>query len=226
MASAASRWRYRSRPSRAVQGRPASVRTLDAVGDHQVGVQQRIPLPGRPMVEPDRQQPLSGHVLDTAVPTAGPDVGIQVGDRLPDTGMMGVQHGPTSCRIPKPVQHRHALARAQDHVEGWHRPLAMRTAEELAGVGVAALEHCLEPGHGCFALQPEGAGAGAVPAAWTLAVARQVRLVVGSQLADVVLLPTHRQLGDVGHHLRLPPAFVGASERTPGALLSSERLRS
>jgi hypothetical protein len=29
--------------------------------------------------------------------------------------------------------------------------------------------------------------------------------VVGGQLAGVILLPTHRQLGDVGHHPPLPP---------------------
>jgi hypothetical protein len=52
----------------------------------------------------------------------------------------------------------------------------------------------------CFALQAEGRGAGAVPAAWGLPVARQILLVVGGQLAGVVRLPPHRQLGDVGHH--------------------------
>jgi hypothetical protein len=51
-------------------------------------------------------------------------------------------------------------------VEGWHGVAAVGTAEQLAGCGVAAFEHGLEPGHGCFACQPEAAGAGAVPAAW------------------------------------------------------------
>jgi hypothetical protein len=37
------------------QAPPASVRSLDAVRHHQVGVQQRITLPGRPMVKPNRQ---------------------------------------------------------------------------------------------------------------------------------------------------------------------------
>jgi hypothetical protein len=35
-----------------------------------MGVQQRVALPGRPVVEPDRQQPLAGHVLDTAMTAA------------------------------------------------------------------------------------------------------------------------------------------------------------
>jgi hypothetical protein len=39
-----------------------------------MGVQQRIAFSGRPVVEPDRQQPLSGHVLDTTVAAAGPQV--------------------------------------------------------------------------------------------------------------------------------------------------------
>jgi hypothetical protein len=101
----------------------------------------------------------------------------------------------------------------------------MRAPEQLPGGGIAALEHPLEPRHRCFALQPEAAGAGAVPPAWGLAVARQILFVVGGQLAGVVLLPPHRQLGDVGHHPAASPlAFVGASERTPGALLSSDQM--
>jgi len=57
-----------------VQRRPPSVRPLDAVGHHQVGVQQRIPLARCPVVQADRQQPLSGHVLDTAMSAAGAQV--------------------------------------------------------------------------------------------------------------------------------------------------------
>jgi hypothetical protein len=58
-----------------------------------------------------------------------------------------------------------------------------------------------------------------------LAVAGQVLLVVGGQLAGVVRLPAHRELGDVGHHPAAPlPAFVGASTRPGGALLSSEKI--
>jgi hypothetical protein len=41
----------------------------------------------------------------------------------------------------------------------------MSTAEQLASGGVAALEHGLELGHRCFALQPQAGGAGTVPPA-------------------------------------------------------------
>jgi hypothetical protein len=88
----------------AVQRRPAPVRALDAVGHHQVGVQQRVTLPGRPMVEPDRQQPLSGHVLDTAVAAPGSEVSVQVGDRLADTGVVSAQHRPSGGRVAEPVR--------------------------------------------------------------------------------------------------------------------------
>jgi hypothetical protein len=58
----------------------------------------------------------------------------------------------------------------------------------------------------------QAAGAGAVPPAWGLAVAGQVLFVVGGQLAGVILLPPHRQLGDVDDHPdHSPPAIVGAS---------------
>jgi hypothetical protein len=95
---------------------------------------------------------------------------------------------------------RHTLGRPQDDVEGGDGVAAMGSAEELAGCRVPALEHRLEPAPRCFALQPEAAGAGAIPPSWTLAVAGQVRFVVGGQLAGVILLPPHRQLRDVGHH--------------------------
>jgi hypothetical protein len=89
----------------------------------------------------------------------------------------------------------------------------MGAAEQLPRGRVPALEHGLEPGHRCFALQPQGGGASAVPAAWGLAVARQVLFVVGGQLASVILLPAHRELGDVGHHLAasLPPSLARAN---------------
>ena len=52
---------------------------------------------------------------------------------------------------------------------------------------------------------------------------RQILLMVGGQLAGVLGLPPHRELGDVDHHPAAPlPATVGASERTRGALLSSD----
>ena len=67
----------------------------------------------------------------------------------------------------------------------------MRAAKQLASGRVAALEHGLESGHRCFALQAERGSAGAVPPARRLAVARQIRLVVGGQLTGVILLPPH-----------------------------------
>ena len=208
----------------AVQGRPASVRPLDPVGDDQMGVQQRIALPGRPVVEPDRQQPLSGHMLDTTMAAAGPQVLVQVADRLGQPGVMGGQHRPAGGRVTQAVEDRHALGRPQDHVKGRAR-------------------RC---GHGGGPAAPRSSGRG--PRTWPgtrprdaspcsprlLAPAPYHRpgdspwpdrycFVVGGQLAGVVLLPPHRQLGDVGHHPAAPLlAFVGASERTRGALLSSE----
>jgi hypothetical protein len=193
-----------------VQRRPAAVRPLDTIGDDQMGVQQRITFSGGPVVEPDRQQPLSGHMLDTAMATAGPQVVVQVGGRLADAGVMGRQHRPAGRRIPQAVEDRDALGRAQDHVEGGNGVAAVGPAEEFAGVGVAALEHGLEPGRRCFAVQPEAAGAGTVPAPWGLPVARQVLFVVGGQLTGVVGLPPDRELGDVGHHpaAPLPPSLA------------------
>jgi hypothetical protein len=169
----------------------------------------------------DRQQPLSGHVLDTTVSAAGPQVLVQVADRLGQPRVMGGQHRPADRRVTEAVEDRDALGRPQDHVEGGHGALAMRTAKQLASRGVAAFEHGLEFGHRRFALQPEGGGGGAVPPPWGLAVTRQVLLVVGGQLAGVVGLPPHRQLGDVGHHpaASLPPSLAPATHPWCIALL-------
>jgi len=129
----------------AVQGRPASVRPLDAVGDDQVGVQQRVAFAGCPVVEPDRQQPLSGHVLDTAMATAGPQMLVQVGDGLGQPGVMGSRYRSSSGRVTQAVEDGDALGRPQDHVEGGHGVATVGAAEQLAGGRVAALEHGLEP---------------------------------------------------------------------------------
>jgi hypothetical protein len=206
-----------------VQGRPASVRTLDPVSDDEVSVQQRIALSGRPVVEPNGQQALSGHVLDTAMSAAGAQVSVQVGHRLGQASVMGRQHGSSGGWVTETVEDRDALGRSQDHVKGRESVVAMRAPEQLPSCGVAALEHGLEPRRRCFALQSEAGGASAVPPAWGLAVARQILFVVLGELAGVVRLPAHRELGDVGHHPAAPsPATVGASKGTPGALLSSD----
>jgi hypothetical protein len=88
----------------AVQGRPASVRPLDPVGHHQMGVQQRITFSGRPMVEPDRQQPLSGHMLDTTMAAAGPQMLVQIADRLGQPSVMRGQHRPARGWVAEAVQ--------------------------------------------------------------------------------------------------------------------------
>ena len=206
----------------AVQRRPASVRALDPVGHHQVGVQQRIPLPGRAVVEPDRQQPLSAHMLDTTMATTGAQMLIQIGDCLADADVVGVQYGSAGHRVAQAVQDRHALGRPQHHIERRHGPLAVGAAQQLSGVGVAALEHGLEPRHRCFALQPKASSAGAVPAARGLTVARQILLVVGGQLAGVVRLPAHRELGDIGHHPPHPSPPVLARTNAPVVHCSPE----
>jgi hypothetical protein len=56
------------------------------------------------VVEPDCQQPLSGHVLDTAMAAAGAQVLVQVGDRLGQPGVMGRQHRPSGGWVAQAVE--------------------------------------------------------------------------------------------------------------------------
>src|ERR671910_687622 len=114
MASAASRCRYRSRPSKAVQ-RPSGPWTRLATTRW---VCNRVTLMRGPVVEADCQHPLSGHVLVSTVATAGPKVLVQVADRLGQPGMMGLKHRPTGGRVAEAVEDRDALGRPQDQVEG------------------------------------------------------------------------------------------------------------
>jgi hypothetical protein len=164
------------------------------------------------VIEPNGQQPLSGHVLDTTVATSSSKVLVQVGDRLGHAGVMGLQHRPAGRRIAQPIEDGHALGGPQHHVERGDGVAAVGPAEQLPGRRVAALKHAPEARRRCFALHPQAGGAGAVPTAWGLTVPRQVLLVVGGQLTGVILLPAHRQLGNVGHHPAASlPVFVGAS---------------
>jgi hypothetical protein len=76
---------------------------------------------------------------------------VQVGDRLADTSMVGGQHRPPGGRITQPVEDRDALGWPQHHVERRHGASAVGAAEQLAAVGVAALEHPPEAVDRCFA---------------------------------------------------------------------------
>jgi hypothetical protein len=197
---------------------------LDAVGDDQVGV-QRVTLPRCPVVEPDRQHSLGGHVLDTTMTTAGAEVLVQVADRLGQPGVVGGQYRPTGGSLRQAVEDRHAFGRPQHHVKAGHGVVAMGPAQQLASRRVSTFEHGLESRWRCFALQAEGGGAGAVPPARGLAVAGQIRLVVGGQLAGVILLPPYRQFRDVGHHPAPASRLRWRQQRTRGALLSSDEFR-
>jgi hypothetical protein len=127
---------------------------MDAVGDNQMRMEQGVAFSGRPVIKSNGQQPLSGHVLDTTVATSSSKVLVQVGDRLGHAGVMGLQHRPAGRRIAQPVEDGHALGRPQHHVERGDGVAAVGPAEELAGGGMAALEHAPEARRRCFALQP------------------------------------------------------------------------
>jgi hypothetical protein len=89
--------------------------------------------------------PLSGHVLDTTVATAGAQVSVQVGDRLGQPSMMGLEDRPAGGWVAQAVEDRHALGRPQDYVEGRDGVPAVGAAQQLAGCRVAALKHGLNP---------------------------------------------------------------------------------
>jgi hypothetical protein len=100
----------------------------------------------------------------------------------------------------------------------------VRAAEQLARGGVAALEDPPERLGRRFARLAKADGTSAVPPARTLAVAGQVLLAVLGDLAGVVALRPAESFATSTTTPRLPPAPLSASERTPDALLSSEKM--
>jgi len=99
-----------------------------------MGVQLRVTFAAGAVVEADRQQPLSGHVLVSTVATTSPQVVVQVGGGLGHAGVVGGQHRPAGRRIPEAVEDRDALGRPQGHVEGGHGVAAVRAAQQLTRV--------------------------------------------------------------------------------------------
>jgi hypothetical protein len=172
------------------------------------------------VVEADHHQPSAAHLLASAVATTGAHVSVQVGDRLGDPCMVSAHHRSVDALIAERVQHAHILDRPQHQIPRGHRVLAVGAAEQLAGVGVAPLEDPLEPFGGRGAFLAERRGAGAVPAARGLAVAAQVLFAVVGDLADVVVLPAHCELGQIRDHPSPRSAATLGSKRTRGALLS------
>ena len=58
--------------------------------------------------------------------------------------MVGVQHLRGDLRIAEPIRQRHALGRSQHQIKRRHAMVAVRPAEELAGVRMAAVEDAHE----------------------------------------------------------------------------------
>jgi hypothetical protein len=191
-----------------IKRRPATIRPLHPVGHDHVGVQQRVARPRRAVVKPDRDQPPTRDVVAAAMAASGADMFFQVAERLGGRLLVRGQHLGGDVGVAQAVQQRHALGRAEDHVEGGHAAVAVRAAEQLAGVGVAAVEDAHERLGGGGAVLAERGGALAEPAAGGLAVAGEVLLAVVGDLAEVVVLAADRQLGDVHDHPRNPPVLA------------------
>jgi hypothetical protein len=150
----------------AVQRRPPAIGALHPVGDHQVGVDQRVALARGAVVEPDRQQAVAANMLRPAVAPSGAELPVQVRRRLGQAHVVGVQHRPPGRRFPKAVEHRDALARPQDKVEPGDGVVAVGAAQRLPGLRVAALDQPPEFLLGGLAFEAEAGSSPAVPAAW------------------------------------------------------------
>jgi hypothetical protein len=182
-----------------IQRGPATIRPLHPVRHDHVGVQQRVARPRRAVVEPDRDQLATSDMVVPAMAAAGADVRLEIAERLLGRLLVGVQHT-GDLGVAQAVQQRHALGRAEHHIEGRHAPVTVGAAEQGAGVGVAAMEHVYERLGGGGAVLAKRGGALAEPAARGLAVAGEVLFAVVGDLAEIVVLAADRQLGDVHNH--------------------------
>jgi hypothetical protein len=166
------------------------------------------------VVEPHRQQAAAPNMLRPAVATAGAELPVQVGGRLRQPHVVGVQHRPPGRGIPQAVQDGDALGRAQHQVKAGDGVAAVLAAEQLPVLGSRPWMSRRNPSLEASPSRPRLAEPRPYRPAWGLAVAGQVLLAVVGEPAQVVVLAASGELGHVQHHPRPPPAPRCASERT------------
>jgi hypothetical protein len=127
-----------------VQRAPLPVRPSGAVGDDQIGVQQRIPRAARAVGEADRQQPRPLHMVGTMPPGARADLLIEVGDGGAHAGLVRLGDRRAGALITKGVEDRHVLVRAEHQIPRRHRIGPGRAAKLLTRPGVLPGEQPLE----------------------------------------------------------------------------------
>src|SRR6266511_2717190 len=129
-----------------VDSGPATIRTLNPVGDDQVVVQEWIVLTALPVGEASRQDALSCDVLEIAagLAAARSDSLVQVGNGSLDAGVVRGQCGARHLRPTEPIQQADVLDRPEHHVVAPHAVARMRPAEQLPRHRVAAVERQLE----------------------------------------------------------------------------------
>jgi hypothetical protein len=94
------------------------------------------------------------------------DMVLEIGQGFGGRLVVGGQDLGGDLRIAEAIEERDALGWPQHHIERRDAPVAMRSAEQLASVGVAAVEHPDERLGAGDAFLVEGLGAAAEPAAW------------------------------------------------------------
>jgi hypothetical protein len=92
-----------------IQAGPATVRTLDAIGDDHMGVRQRIALTRGAVIEPHYQQASAAHLVMPTMPTARAHLAVQVGDRSAHAFVMSAHHCPPFALTAECVHHAHVL---------------------------------------------------------------------------------------------------------------------
>ena len=105
-----------------------------------MGVRQWIALTRSAMIEPDHQQAPAAHLLVPAMAAARAHLRVQIGDRSGHAFVVSAHHGPALGITTERVQHADVLDRPQHQIPARYGVLAVGTAQQLPGLGVAALE--------------------------------------------------------------------------------------
>ncbi len=189
----------------AVQRRPpVIVGRVDQVGDHDMGVQMRIPSAGGPVPEPGGHEPVAvDHPRPARPPPSPARHPLEHRQRPSHGGVMGVADLIRGLRVAQREQQRHRLGRAERGIEPGdhrHRP---GTGEPVAARRIHMRQQPPQRLGVDRALQPEPSRGRAHPHTGRLLGARVVVLEPPSDRLEVVLLLAVRQLPQAQHG-RLP----------------------
>ena len=147
-----------------VQRCPAAVRPLGAIGDHDVGVQQRIAGPRGSMTKARGEKPVAAHNFHAVLATSRPArLALEVGDCVGDRLLVAATEDISDVGRRDAGDDAHALGSLERQVEPGNAALGQRPPEQCSGRRDRSLEQPTHLPRADVAREPERAGTSAEP---------------------------------------------------------------